>query len=61
MSFFPLYCILSFTVNVNGFCPSPGTVGQIFTYAELLRVSWEFASLVQMCFVDLEKASDRVL
>ena len=40
-----------------GFCPGRGTVDQLYT----LEGAWEFAQPVQMCFVDLEKAFDRVL
>ena len=34
--------------------------GQLFTLAGLLAGAWEFAHPVYMCFVDLEKAYDRV-
>ena len=43
-----------------GFRPGRGTVDQLFTLARLLEGSWEFAQPVYMCFVDLEKAFDRV-
>ncbi|TWW59282.1 hypothetical protein D4764_06G0008120 [Takifugu flavidus] len=43
-----------------GFCPSRGTTDQLFTPAGVLEGSWEFAQPVHMCFVDLEKAFDRV-
>lgn len=43
-----------------GFRPGRGTVDQLFTLAGLLAGSWEFAHPVHMCFVDLEKAFDRV-
>ncbi|KAK9541149.1 hypothetical protein VZT92_001216 [Zoarces viviparus] len=43
-----------------GFRPGRGTVDQLFTLARLLEGFWEFAQPVYMCFVDLEKAFDRV-
>uniref|UniRef100_A0A8C2ZPF1 Reverse transcriptase domain-containing protein n=1 Tax=Cyclopterus lumpus TaxID=8103 RepID=A0A8C2ZPF1_CYCLU len=43
-----------------GFRPGRGTVDQLFTLSRLLEGSWEFAQPVYMCFVDLEKAFDRV-
>jgi len=43
-----------------GFGPGRGTVDKIFTLAGLLRGSWESEHPVYMCFVDLEKAYDRV-
>ncbi|MDF4367286.1 reverse transcriptase domain-containing protein, partial [Vibrio parahaemolyticus] len=43
-----------------GFCPGRGTVDQLFTLARVLEGAWEFAQPVHMCFVDLEKAYDRV-
>ncbi|TWW71145.1 hypothetical protein D4764_17G0006280 [Takifugu flavidus] len=43
-----------------GFCPSHGPTDQLFTLAGVLEGSWEFAQPVHMCFVDLEKAYDRV-
>ncbi|TWW59266.1 R2DM Retrovirus-related Pol polyprotein from type II retrotransposable element [Takifugu flavidus] len=42
------------------FCPGRGTTDQLFTLAGVLKGSWEFAKPVHMCFVDLEKAYDRV-
>lgn len=42
------------------FCPRHGTVGQLFTLARILERAWEIAYQVYMCFVDLEKAYDRV-
>lgn len=39
--------------------PGHETADQIFTIVELLRGLLEFASLVYMCFVALEKAYDR--
>ena len=43
-----------------GFRPGRGTTDQIFTLAGILEKAWEFAYPVYMCFVDLEKAYDRV-
>ncbi|TWW74387.1 hypothetical protein D4764_14G0003900 [Takifugu flavidus] len=43
-----------------GFCPGRGTTDQLFILAGVLEGSWEFAQPVHMCFVDLEKAYDRV-
>jgi len=43
-----------------GLRPGRGTVDQLFTLARILKGSWEFAELVYMCFVDLQKAFDRV-
>ncbi|TWW71154.1 hypothetical protein D4764_17G0006370 [Takifugu flavidus] len=43
-----------------GFRPGRGTTDQLFTLAGMLEGSWEFAQPVHMCFVDLEKAYDRV-
>ncbi|KAK3565172.1 hypothetical protein QTP86_000478 [Hemibagrus guttatus] len=43
-----------------GFCSSRGTLDQLYTLHRVLEGSWEFAQLVQQCFVDLEKAFDRV-
>lgn len=43
-----------------GFYPGHGTTDQIFTLARILERAWEYAHLVYMCFVDLEKAYDRV-
>ncbi|KAK3540701.1 hypothetical protein QTP70_034657 [Hemibagrus guttatus] len=43
-----------------GFRPSRGTLDQLYTLHRVLEGSWEFAQLVHMCFVDLEKAFDRV-
>ena len=39
-----------------GFRPGRETVDQLYT----LEGAWEFAQLVYMCFVDLDKAFDRV-
>ena len=43
-----------------GFCPGRGTTDQLFTLARILEGAWEYAHPVYMCFVDLEKAYDRV-
>ncbi|KAK3516227.1 hypothetical protein QTP70_006372 [Hemibagrus guttatus] len=43
-----------------GFHPGRGTLDQLYTLHRLLEGSWEFAQPVHMCFVDLEKAFDRV-
>ncbi|KAK3575512.1 hypothetical protein QTP86_028226 [Hemibagrus guttatus] len=43
-----------------GFRPSRGTLDQLYTLHRVLEGSWEFAQPVYMCFVDLEKAFDRV-
>ncbi|KAK3517314.1 hypothetical protein QTP70_002959 [Hemibagrus guttatus] len=43
-----------------GFCPSHGTLDQLYTLHRVLEGSWEFAHPVHMCFVDLEKAFDCV-
>uniref|UniRef100_A0A8C8DQS5 Reverse transcriptase domain-containing protein n=1 Tax=Oryzias sinensis TaxID=183150 RepID=A0A8C8DQS5_9TELE len=43
-----------------GFRPGRGTVDQLYTLSRVLEGLWEFAHPVHMCFVDLEKAVDRV-
>ena len=43
-----------------GFRPGRGTVDQLYTLSRILEGAWEFAHPVHMCFVDLEKAFDRV-
>uniref|UniRef100_A0A7N8Y8H8 Reverse transcriptase domain-containing protein n=1 Tax=Mastacembelus armatus TaxID=205130 RepID=A0A7N8Y8H8_9TELE len=43
-----------------GFCPGRGTLDQLYTLSRVLEGSWEFSQPVHMCFVDLEKAFDRV-
>ncbi|KAK3534690.1 hypothetical protein QTP86_020345 [Hemibagrus guttatus] len=43
-----------------GFRPSHGTLDQLYTLHRVLEGSWEFAQPVHMCFVDLEKAFNRV-
>ncbi|KAI3362066.1 hypothetical protein L3Q82_012214 [Scortum barcoo] len=37
-----------------------GTLDQLYTLHRVLEGLWEFAQPVHMCFVDLEKAFDRV-
>ncbi|KAI3353934.1 hypothetical protein L3Q82_005135 [Scortum barcoo] len=37
-----------------------GTLDQLYTLRRVLEGLWEFAQPVHMCFVDLEKAFDRV-
>ncbi|KAK3561045.1 hypothetical protein QTP86_026393, partial [Hemibagrus guttatus] len=43
-----------------GFRPSHGTLDQLYTLHRVLEGSWEFSQPVHMCFVDLEKAFNRV-
>ncbi|TWW77358.1 hypothetical protein D4764_12G0007480 [Takifugu flavidus] len=43
-----------------GFRPGRGTVDQLYTLSRVLEGAWEIAQPVHMCFVDLEKAFDRV-
>ncbi|TWW76609.1 hypothetical protein D4764_13G0012710 [Takifugu flavidus] len=43
-----------------GLHPGRGTVDQLYTLSRVLKGAWEFAQPVHMCFVDLEKAFDRV-
>ncbi|KAI3370862.1 hypothetical protein L3Q82_007379 [Scortum barcoo] len=45
---------------MRGFRPSRGTLDQLYTLHRVLEGLWEFAQPVHMCFVDLEKAFDRV-
>ncbi|KAI3351808.1 hypothetical protein L3Q82_020641 [Scortum barcoo] len=42
------------------FVPGRGTLDQLYTLHRVLEGLWEFAQPVHMCFVDLEKAFDRV-
>ncbi|KAI3373889.1 hypothetical protein L3Q82_022458 [Scortum barcoo] len=42
------------------FVPGLGTLDQLYTLHRVLEGLWEFAQPVHMCFVDLEKAFDRV-
>ncbi|KAI3370906.1 hypothetical protein L3Q82_007415 [Scortum barcoo] len=52
---------LGFRRNECGFRPrSCGTLDQLYTLCRVLEGLWEFAQPVHMCFVDLEKAFDRV-
>lgn len=44
----------------SGFCPSFGTLAQLHTFHRVLEGPWEYAQLIHMCFVDLEKAFNRV-
>uniref|UniRef100_A0A8C6S4J5 Reverse transcriptase domain-containing protein n=1 Tax=Neogobius melanostomus TaxID=47308 RepID=A0A8C6S4J5_9GOBI len=43
-----------------GFCPGRGTLDQLYTLHRVLEGLWEFAQPAHLCFVDLEKAFDRV-
>ncbi|TWW67395.1 hypothetical protein D4764_02G0004360, partial [Takifugu flavidus] len=43
-----------------GFRPGRGTVDQLYTLSRVFEGAWEFAQPVHMCFVDLEKAFERV-
>ncbi|KAI3356011.1 hypothetical protein L3Q82_017283, partial [Scortum barcoo] len=43
-----------------GFHPGRGILDQLYTLHRVLEGLWEFAQPVHMCFVDLEKAFDRV-
>ena len=43
-----------------GFHPGRSTTDQIFTLRQIFEISWEYAKDVFGCFVDLEKAYDRV-
>ncbi|KAI3364976.1 hypothetical protein L3Q82_001140 [Scortum barcoo] len=49
-----------FRRNNAVFVPGRGTVDQLYTLHRVLEGLWEFAQPVHMCFVDLEKAFDRV-
>ncbi|KAI3365796.1 hypothetical protein L3Q82_000794 [Scortum barcoo] len=51
---------LGFRRNNAVFVPGRGTVDQLYTLHRVLEGLWEFAQPVHMCFVDLEKAFDRV-
>ena len=44
-----------------GFCPGRSTTDQIFTLRQIFEKSCEYAKEVFACFVDLEKAYDRIL
>ena len=43
-----------------GFRPGRSTTDQIFTLKQIFEKSWEYAKDVFACFVDLEKAYDRI-
>ncbi|TWW80198.1 hypothetical protein D4764_01G0000130 [Takifugu flavidus] len=43
-----------------GFRPGRGTVDQFYTLSRVFESAWKFAQPVHMCFVDLEKAFNRV-
>ena len=43
-----------------GFRPGRSTTDQVFTLHQTSEKAWEYAKPVYMCFVDLEKAYDRV-
>ena len=43
-----------------GFCPGRSTTYQIFTLKQIFEKSWEYGLDLFACFVDLEKAYDRV-
>ncbi|KAI3368501.1 hypothetical protein L3Q82_025391 [Scortum barcoo] len=51
---------LGFRRNNAVFVPGRGTLDQLYTLRRVLEGLWEFAQPVHMCFVDLEKAFDRV-
>ena len=43
-----------------GFRPGRSITGQIFTLKQIFKKSWEYGKDLFACFVDLEKAYDRV-
>ena len=43
-----------------GFRPGRSTTDQIFTLKQIFEKSWEYGKDLFACFVDLEKAYDRV-
>ena len=43
-----------------GFHPGSSTTDQIFTLKQIFEKSWEYGKDLFACFVDLEKAYDRV-
>ncbi|KAI3352078.1 hypothetical protein L3Q82_020894 [Scortum barcoo] len=47
-------------MRFSSFRPGRGTLDQLYTLHRVLEGLWEFAQPVHMCFVDLEKAFDRV-
>ncbi|KAI3372593.1 hypothetical protein L3Q82_023069 [Scortum barcoo] len=56
----PIVEPLGFRRNNAVFVPGRGTLDQLYTLRRVLEGLWEFAQPVHMCFVDLEKAFDRV-
>ena len=42
------------------FCSGRSTMDQIFALQQVIEKSWKYAKEVYSCFVDLEKAYDRV-
>ena len=44
----------------DGFRPGPSTTDQTFTLKQIFEKSWEYGKDLFACFVDLEKAYDRV-
>jgi len=53
-----------YEANLNdtqcGFHPGHSTTDQNFTLQQIFEKSWEYARNFSTCFVDLEKACDRV-
>ena len=43
-----------------GFRPGRSTMGQTFALQQIFEKSWDYAKEVNACFVDLEKAYDRI-
>lgn len=43
-----------------GFHPGSGTLDQLYNLSRVIEGSWDFAQPVNMCFVDVEKTSNRV-
>ena len=43
-----------------GFRPGRSTTDRIFTLKQIFEKSWEYGKALFACFVDLEKACDRV-
>ena len=46
--------------NLCGFHPAHKTADKTFTPQKIFEKSWEYAKNVYTCFVDLERAYDRV-
>ena len=46
--------------DADGFRPGRSTTNQIFTLKQIFEKSWEYAKDLFACFVDLEKAHDRI-